>query len=221
MLFLACFKVGRYLVPKITLFYMLKYKYFINHGLTTTPTKLGYWWDHDCWRVSWYVGRWSLFPTYALSSSVLAGVGILSWVDGSRSVAVQCATGTVFPPTFSRHQRTVNFPDHKKSQEESLLPQIKRAAVLCSVVIHIRIAVSPTSPDCQEIEKNTTKRNCKEIKLHRRIIWDYLATTRTGFQPLARTKEQGQRWTTSTTCFSQTARRTAFPTSSWPQTLIG
>ena len=30
MLFLACFKVGGYLVPKINLFYALKYKYFIN-----------------------------------------------------------------------------------------------------------------------------------------------------------------------------------------------
>ena len=42
MLFLACFKVGRYLVPKITLFYTLKYKYFINHGLTTNPNKVGF-----------------------------------------------------------------------------------------------------------------------------------------------------------------------------------
>ena len=42
MLFLACFKVGRYLVPKINLFYTLKYKYFINHGLTTNPNKVGF-----------------------------------------------------------------------------------------------------------------------------------------------------------------------------------
>ena len=35
MLFLACFKVGRYLESEISLFYMLKYKYFIKHG----PTK--------------------------------------------------------------------------------------------------------------------------------------------------------------------------------------
>ena len=42
MLFLACFKVGRDLVPKITLFYTLKYKYFINHGLTTNPNKVGF-----------------------------------------------------------------------------------------------------------------------------------------------------------------------------------
>ena len=64
MLFLDCFKVGRDLVPKITLFYTLKYKYFINHGLTTTPTKLGYWWDHDSWRVAWYDRRWSSLLRY-------------------------------------------------------------------------------------------------------------------------------------------------------------
>ena len=44
MLFLACFKVGRYLVPKINLFYALKYKYLIKHGPTNNPTL----WDHDC-----------------------------------------------------------------------------------------------------------------------------------------------------------------------------
>ena len=52
MLLLACFKVGRYLEPKINLFYALKYKYFITNGPTNTPTKLGYWWEHDCRVVS-------------------------------------------------------------------------------------------------------------------------------------------------------------------------
>ena len=53
-----------YLVPIINLFHTLKYKYFINHGLTTTPTKLGYWWDHDSWRVAWYDRRWSSLVRY-------------------------------------------------------------------------------------------------------------------------------------------------------------
>ena len=53
-----------YLVPIINLFHTFKYKYFINHGLTTTPTKLGYWWDHDSWRVAWYDRRWSSLLRY-------------------------------------------------------------------------------------------------------------------------------------------------------------